>query len=80
MKMTEALRAQIEAAYDYRGHVTVTLKDGKTVEGFLYNREFENPRVAEDHFVELMLKDSEERRRLKIEEISSVALTGQRAN
>ena len=33
-----AVAAQIDAAFDYRGHVTVTLKDGKVIEGYIYHR------------------------------------------
>ena len=68
---------QIEVAYDFRGHVTVALKAGGSVEGYLFNRQFANPRLAEDNFVELVLKGSGESRRLKIAEIASVTLTGE---
>lgn len=74
--MTE-LEKQIEAAYDYRGHVTVKLKDGGIVEGFIFNRQFSNPKLPQDNFVELYLKGSAEHRLLKISQIDSVALTGE---
>ena len=36
---TEAeVREALEKAFDYRGDVTVTRKDGTTVEGYLYDR------------------------------------------
>jgi hypothetical protein len=78
MTIPDTLRAQIDEAYDFRGHVTVKLKDGSAVEGFLYNREFENPRMAEDCFVEIIPKNTEERRRLKIADIAGVTLTGEK--
>lgn len=74
--MTE-LEKQIEAAYDFRGHVTVKLKSGASVEGFLFNRQFANPKLPQDNFAELYLKGSAEHRMLKIAEIESVALTGE---
>lgn len=66
------LKAQIEAAYDYRGHVTVILKSGETVKGFLYNRQLEVP----EPFVELFLEGSGEHRKLLVSELGSLALTG----
>ncbi len=71
------LEAQIEAAYDYRGHVSVKLKDGRTVEGFLFNRQFKNPKLKEDHFIELTLKGSGENQKYSIDLVESVSLTGQ---
>jgi len=39
---TEAeVREALEKAFDYRGDVTVTLKNGSTVEGYLYDRRSE---------------------------------------
>jgi hypothetical protein len=39
---TEAeVREALEKAFDYRGDVTVTLKSGSTVEGYLYDRRSE---------------------------------------
>ena len=32
------VREALEKAFDYRGDVTITLKDGSTVEGYLYDR------------------------------------------
>ena len=34
----EDLRTGLEKAFDYRGDVTVTKKDGETVEGYLFDR------------------------------------------
>lgn len=71
------LERQIEAAYDFRGHVTVKLKSGEAVEGYLFNRQFENPRLPEDNFIELFLKGSGEKRKYPIPSIESLALTGE---
>ena len=32
------IREALEKAFDYRGDVTITLKDGSSVEGYLYDR------------------------------------------
>ena len=34
----EDLRAALEQAFDYRGDVSITLKDGTNVDGYLYDR------------------------------------------
>lgn len=70
--MTE-LQTQIEAAFDFRGHVTLTLSDGSSVEGYLYNRVL----TGAEPYVELFLKNSDERRRLPVAQLAAVALTGE---
>ena len=67
---------QIEAAYDYRGYVTVKFKNGESVECFVFNREFTNPRMKEDNFIEVFLKANSDKRQYPINAIQSVALTG----
>ena len=68
---------QIEAAYDFRGHVTITLAKGETVEGYIFNRQLSNPKLPEDNFIEVFLKGSGERRKYKVAEVASVAITGE---
>src|SRR4051812_15775523 len=34
----EELRVALEKAFDYRGDVTLTLKDGRRVEGYIFDR------------------------------------------
>lgn len=46
-----ALRA-IEKAFDFRGDVTLTLADGRTVSGYLFDRQ--TGKAAGDSFVRLM--------------------------
>lgn len=75
--MAGELERQIEAAYDFRGHVTVKFKTGETVEGFVFNRQFANPKLAQDNFIEITLKGSGENRRYAISALESISLTGQ---
>jgi hypothetical protein len=70
------LERQIEAAFDYRGHVTIALKTGESVEGFVFNRQFAHPTLSEEPFIEVFLAGSGERRKYAIATIQSVALTG----
>ncbi|MCC5830578.1 MAG: hypothetical protein JJU36_14115 [Phycisphaeraceae bacterium] len=39
----QKLRMAVEAAFDYRGDVTLELNDGTQVVGYLYDRHFEHP-------------------------------------
>lgn len=72
--MDAQLAHQIDEAFDYRGHVTVTLQDGGTIEGYLFNRELRP--VKGEPYVEIIRKDSDERVRLPADRLKSVALTG----
>jgi hypothetical protein len=74
MTISQDVAAQIEAAYDFRGHVTMTLNDGKVIEGFLFNREL-TPFKGEP-YVEMLRKDSDERLRFPATAVKSVAMTG----
>jgi hypothetical protein len=74
MSISKEVAEQIETAYDYRGHVTLTLNDGKVVEGFLFNREVAP--LKGEPYVEMMPKDSDERVRFAAKDVKSVAITG----
>jgi hypothetical protein len=65
---------QIDEAFDFRGHVTITFRDGSTVVGYLFNRELA-PHKGEA-YVEVIPKDSDERKRWPAAEVKSIALTG----
>ena len=74
MGTNDDVARQIEAAYDFRGHVTLVLEDGRALEGFLFNREL-RPLKGEP-YVELMVKDSDQRLHLSAASVRSVTLTG----
>ena len=38
MTVSKEVAAQIDEAFDFRGHVTVSFIDGKTLEGYLFNQ------------------------------------------
>lgn len=77
MNIPSELKQQIEAAYDYRGYVTVTLKDGTLVEGFLFNRQYTNPKLSQDNFIDIILKNKDRKLRLPVTRVLSIALTGE---
>lgn len=74
MTISKEVADQIDAAFDFRGHVTLTLDDGKTVVGYLFNRELAP--FKGEAYVEVIPKDSEERLRVPAARVKSVALTG----
>ncbi len=72
--VSKEVAAQIDEAFDFRGHITVTFTDGKTLEGYLFNRELE-PMTGEA-YIEVIPKDKEDRLRFPAVSVKSVALTG----
>ena len=70
------LERQIEAAFDYRGHVTITLASGEPVVGYVYNRQFAHPTLQEPPFVEVFLAGSGTPNKIAIDSIRAIALTG----
>ena len=74
MPVSKEVAAQIDAAFDYRGHVTVALGDGTKIEGFLFNRELA-PSKGEA-YIEIIPKDTDERRRIPADAVVGVTLTG----
>lgn len=79
LNISEELRAQIEAAFNYRGHVTISLTGGEKIEGFLFNRRFPDPGVDPEGFIEIFPKGLDERRRYALGMLQSIALTGEDA-
>ena len=74
------IRAALEKAFDYRGDVTITLKDGRAIEGYLFDRKIKGPRLS-DCAVRLMPKpkdpnDPPEKLSVPYSEIAALAFTG----
>lgn len=70
----EDLRAALEKAFDYRGDVTITRKDGSKVEGYLFDRR--NGATLEESAVRLLPKDSDQKIAVSYADISALAFTG----
>lgn len=68
------LRVALEKAFDYRGDVTITLKDSSKVEGYIFDR-IAGANLATS-FVRLLPKDSNQRRKICYADISALAFTG----
>ena len=71
----EELRAALEKAFDYRGDVTITRKDGTTVEGYVFDRRADGPALARCR-VRLLPKAGGERVSVSYAEIARLEFTG----
>jgi hypothetical protein len=72
---TEAdIRAVIEKAFDYRGDVTITRKDGSQITGYLFDRRI-GP-TLDSSVIRLMLPTGNERPAIPYSEIAGLAFTG----
>ena len=72
---TEAdIRAVIEKAFDYRGDITITLKDGSQVTGYLFDRRV-GPTLASS-VLRLMLPSGDDRPAVPYSALAAIAFTG----
>jgi hypothetical protein len=69
------IREALEKAFDYRGDLTITLKSGQKVEGYLFDRKIKGPALAEC-FVRLLLKDGGEKVSVAYSDVAALAFTG----
>ncbi len=74
MTLSDSIAKQINDAFDYRCHVTVSFTDGVTLEGYLFNRELEP--MNGEAYIEIIPKDSDERRRFPATSVKAIAITG----
>ena len=73
---TEAeLKDALEKAFDYRGDVTLTLKDGSTIEGYLFDRRSDGA-TLDDCTAWLFPKDRDEKVAVRYSEIVRLQFTG----
>jgi hypothetical protein len=71
------LRLALEKAFDYRGDVTVTLKDGTKLEGYIFDRVAGDS--LESSFVRILPKDSAQRLKVAYAQIAALEFTGRDA-
>ena len=70
----EELRIALEKAFDYRGDVTLTLKNNSKIEGYIFDR-VTGPTLSAS-FVRVLPKDSSPRVKIAYAEIAALAFTG----
>jgi len=70
----EELRQALEKAFDYRGDITITRKDGSKIEGYLFDRR--TGATLKDSQVRLYPKNSNEKIAISYSDIAALAFTG----
>jgi hypothetical protein len=70
----DEIRAALEKAFDYRGDITITRKDGSKIEGYLFDRR--NAATLRDSLVRLFPKNSNEKVSISYADIAALAFTG----
>jgi hypothetical protein len=68
------IRAALEKAFDYRGDVTITRKDGSKIEGYLFDRR--TAATLKDSIVRLYPKNANEKISISYADIAALAFTG----
>ena len=70
----EDLRQALAKAFDYRGDITITRKDGTQVEGYLFDRR--TAATLQESLVRLYPKNSNEKIAIPYSDIAALAFTG----
>ena len=70
----DEIRGVLEKAFDYRGDVTITRKDGSKVEGYIFDRR--TGKTLVDSAVRLYPKDSSQKISIPYADIAALAFTG----
>lgn len=66
------LREAVELAFDYRGDVTIEFKSGRSLAGYLFNRD-----APDGSWLEMFPADSAEIRRVPYEDVAAIAFSGE---
>ena len=67
------LAEAVELAFDYRGDVTLSLKSGESLSGYLFNRQVK----SSDSYLEMFPSDSSAARHIRYDQIATIAFTGE---
>jgi len=70
----DEVRIALEKAFDYRGDVTLTTKDGRKIEGYIFDRV--SGLTLANSFVRVLPKDSNQREKIAYADIAALAFTG----
>jgi len=70
----DELREALEKAFDYRGDITLTRKDGSRVQGYLFDRR--TGATLADSFLRIIPTDEKTRLNIAYSEIAALAFTG----
>lgn len=70
----EELRQALEKAFDYRGDVTLTKKDGSKLEGYIFDRVTGS--TLSSSFIRILPKDSTSRQKIAYSDIAALVFSG----
>src|SRR5262245_33413001 len=70
----EETRQALEKAFDYRGDVTITRKDGSRVEGYIFDRR--SGRSLSESMVRIYPKDSDQKVSIAYSDIAALSFSG----
>jgi hypothetical protein len=68
------LRQALEKAFDYRGDVTLTLKNGERIEAYIFNRQ--TGATLADSIVQYFTPNAPEKRKVSYAEIARIEFSG----
>jgi hypothetical protein len=68
------IREALEQAFDYRGDVTITRKDGAVIEGYIFDRR--SATNLADSVVRVLPKDSNQRQSISYADIAALSFSG----
>jgi hypothetical protein len=68
------IREALEKAFDYRGDVTITRKDGSKIEGYLFDRR--SGSSLADSFVRIIPSNAQTKVNVSYAEVAALAFTG----
>lgn len=75
MATDEEVRVALEKAFDYRGDVTITLKDGRTITGYVFDRRGDGTTLSES-YVRVFPADRDEKVSVRYGDIARLNFTG----
>jgi hypothetical protein len=70
----EEVRQALEKAFDYRGDVTITRKDGSKIEGYIFDRR--TGKTLADSAVRLFPKDADQKISIAYSDIAALTFSG----
>ncbi len=70
----EEIRVALEKAFDYRGDITITLKNGEKIEGYIFDRR--SGKTLSDSAVRLYPRSGNQKVSVSYADIAALAFTG----
>ena len=70
----DEIREALEKAFDYRGNITITTRDGEKVEGYLFDRR--SGRTLAESFLRIIPANEAAKLNIAYSDIAAIAFTG----